>query len=176
MHGDGPAIFGFPAPWPPRAGGPRPSLLVIHSFIPWHGKFFGSTWLFWRSQARPRIGLGACRHAGLAAAAVLHLQPLAGTPEGFVPVRLTVQTHDLAQMLFGFPAPRPPCAGEPRPSLFLGCTFFLRNGLLWTPLVPTEVPGTAGQVLGACQRRIARAHSGQRSVAGELGRSAPGSL
>ena len=26
MHGDGLVIFGFPAPWPPRAGGPRPSL------------------------------------------------------------------------------------------------------------------------------------------------------
>ena len=45
MHGYGPAIFGFPAPWPPRAGGPRPSLFFFSSFIPRHGKFFGFTCL-----------------------------------------------------------------------------------------------------------------------------------
>ena len=39
MHGDGLVIFGFPAPWPPRAGGPRPSLFFFNSFIPRHGKF-----------------------------------------------------------------------------------------------------------------------------------------
>ena len=83
-------------------------------------------------------------------------------------LRLIVQAQnlDLAQMLFGFPAPRPPCAGEPRPSLFLGRNFFLRSVLPWAQLVPTKVPGTAGQVLGACQRRIAQTHAGQRSIAG----------
>jgi len=59
-------------------------------------------------------------------------------------VRLTDQTHDIAQALFGFPAPWPPRAGEPRPSLFFGRTFFLRDGSPRAPLVLTEIPGTAG--------------------------------
>ena len=84
-------------------------------------------------------------------------------------LRLIVQTQnlDLAQMLFGFPAPRPPCAGEPRPSLFLGRNFFLRSVLPWAQLVPTKVQGTAGQVLGACQRRISQTHAGLRCIVGE---------
>ena len=39
MHGVMPALFGFPAPWPPRAGEPRPSLSFVYSFVPRHGKF-----------------------------------------------------------------------------------------------------------------------------------------
>ena len=39
MHGVMPALVGFPAPRPPRAGEPRPSLSFVYSFVPRRGKF-----------------------------------------------------------------------------------------------------------------------------------------
>ena len=94
---------------------------------------------------------------------------MATAPGGFGAPRLILQAHnlDLAQMAFGFPAPRPPRAGEPQPSSFLGRILFLRRVLPWAQLIPTKVPGTAGQVLGACRRRIAQTRAGLRCIVGE---------
>ena len=58
MHGVMPALFGFPAPWPPRAGEPRPSLSFVCSFVPLHGKFLESDPLVTKvpgtAEPRPR--------------------------------------------------------------------------------------------------------------------------
>ena len=46
-------------------------------------------------------------------------------------VRLAGQKHDVAHLLIGFPAPRPPRAGKPRPSLFFVHTFGHSDGLIF---------------------------------------------
>ena len=46
-------------------------------------------------------------------------------------VRLAAQKNDVAHLLFGFPAPRLPRPGKPRPSLFFVHTFGHSDGLIF---------------------------------------------